>query len=129
MNANTLFRRVRLLLALTGLGLLSACAVFDRDNRLLLNKMDEWVKPRSTAARVALAPVAIPVGTLGLAADAALIHPVVVVPKAADDVYKLYWKPREMDWLRKGLILPLVTVLTPPTFTADWFGRAVFDID
>jgi hypothetical protein len=58
-----------------------------------------------------------------------VVHPVAVVPDAADDVYELYWKPRDMDWLRKSLIFPLVTIATPPTFLGDWLARSMFQID
>jgi hypothetical protein len=118
------------LLALGWLALLGAgCAVCDKDNRLLLNTLDKKIQPQSTGAKIALAPVMIPAGTLALATDAVLIHPARVVPEAWDDIYELYWKPREMDPLRKMLIFPLSLALTPPSFAGDWAVRAIFDVE
>jgi hypothetical protein len=77
------------------------CAVAEIENRRLLNLLDEHVKPESTGLKIALAPVGVPVGTAALAVDMVIVHPVSVIPDAADDVYELYWKPRDMDWLRK----------------------------
>jgi len=105
------------------------CAVFDRDNRPLLNALDEKVQPEGTWERVALAPVMIPVAGAAVTVDAVIIHPVQVVPEAADDVYELYWKPREETLLRKSLLFVPCLLATPPTFVGDWLVRAVFDAD
>jgi hypothetical protein len=110
------------------LSLLAGCAVFNADNRLALNQLDDWIQPETTASRIALAPAAVPLGTVAGAADMVLIHPVCVIPDAAEDVYDLYWKPREMDFLRQALLIPLFVVLTPPTFVGDWLVRSLFDV-
>jgi hypothetical protein len=122
MKKCSLFCAVFLLSFLTG------CAVFNEDNRRVLNKLDEWIQPETTGARVALAPAAVPLGTVAGAADMVLVHPLSVIPDAADDVYELYWKPREMDFLRQSLLIPLFVVLTPPTFVGDWLFRSLFDV-
>lgn len=106
----------------------SGCAIFESKNRLLLNKLDEHIQPASIPARAALAPIAIPAGALALATDAVIVHPVAVVPKAWDDVYQLYWKPREMEPLRRALLFGPIVILTPPTFVGDWLMRSMFDI-
>ncbi|MFH0795143.1 MAG: hypothetical protein V2A74_14050 [bacterium] len=124
------FRRLCLAVAaLLVVGLLAGCACFERKNRRLLSKSDEYIQPESKAARIALAPVGVVVGTVFLAADMALIQPVCVIDDAWDDVYDLYWKPRDMDPLRKTLLFVPMVVLTPPTFVADWLGRSLFDIE
>ena len=109
--------------------LLAGCACFERKNRRLLSKSDEYIQPKSKAARVALAPVGIVTGTVLLVADMALIHPSCVIDDAWDDVYDLYWKPRQMDPFRKTLLFVPMVVLTPPTFVADWLGRSLFDVN
>jgi hypothetical protein len=108
--------------------LLAGCAITNRDNRRTLNQLDAWVRPESTAAKAALAPVAVPVGTAAGLTDMLLVHPVCVIPDAADDVYQLYWKPRDMDFLRKTLLVPFCILATPPTFVADWLFRSIFDV-
>jgi len=117
------------LLIIAGLVIsVGGCAILNEDNRRALNQLDNISKPESTAARIALAPLAIPIGTVAGAVDMVLIHPVCVIPDAADDVYELYWKPRDMDFLRKSLMVPISVVLTPPTFVGDWLMRSIFDI-
>ncbi|MCX7014398.1 MAG: hypothetical protein NTW86_17915 [Candidatus Sumerlaeota bacterium] len=112
-------------LILAGLCLMSGCAWMKPENRVLLNKLEENVKPKSTVARVALAPAAFVGGYGATAVDTFVIHPVRVAPKAADDVYQLYWKKRDWDLLRRMLFLPPVVVLTPPTFLVDWAVRSI----
>ena len=118
-----------LLLLTTLLVASTGCAVFDEDNRRLVNLMDDRIQPESTAARIALAPVVVPAATVALAGDAVLTHPAHQVAPAWDDVYQLYWKPREIDPLRKAILFPLCVVLTPPSFAGDWLMRSIFDFD
>ena len=120
--------RAGILLALLGALGLSACSMMSKDNRRVLNLMDKGIQPKSAAARVALAPPAVAVATLGLALDAAVVHPVHELPDAWDDVYQLYWKPRNYDILRKAILFPPIVVLTPPTFAGDWVLRVLFPI-
>jgi len=107
----------------------AGCAMIEKDNRRALNSMDGKIRPRSVPARVALAPLAIPAGTLALGADAAVVHPVCEIPRAWDDVYELYWKPRDIEWLRKSLLFVPIVALTPPTFVGDWALRILFPFD
>jgi hypothetical protein len=111
------------------LALCAGCAVTNEDNRRTLNMMDGWIKPESTGTQIALAPVMVPAGTATLVTDMVIVHPICMIPKAADDVYELYWKPREMDFFRRALLFPVIVVATPPTFLVDWLGRIFFDIE
>lgn len=104
------------------------CAISNSENRRTMNKLDEWVRPESAAARVALAPIAIPVGTAAGLTDMLVVHPLCVIPDAAEDVYELFWKPREMDLLRKTLLVPFCVLATPPAFVGDWLFRSLFDV-
>ena len=108
--------------------LFAGCAVFNEENRRTLNRLDEWIQPETTGARLALAPAAVPLGTVAGATDMVLVHPVSVIPDAADDVYQLYWKPRKMEFLRQALLIPIFALLTPPTFVGDWLVRSLFDV-
>ncbi len=105
------------------------CAVFEDDNRHVLNWLDRKVKLETTGSRVALAPIAVPVGTTALLADMVVVHPATAIPAAAEDVYDIYWRPRKMDILRKSLLVPLSVVVTSPTFTGDWLVRSLFPVD
>jgi len=115
--------------ALLLLSVLAGCAVLNEDNRRFLNVMDGAIQPGSTGGRIALAPAMVPVGTVALVADMFVVHPVCVIPDAADDVYELYWKPRDIDWLRKTLLFPVIVIATPPTFLFDWLGRSIFHFE
>ncbi len=103
--------------------------MFVKENRRFLNKTDEWIRPESTAAKVTLVPLTVPLATGVLATDLAIVHPACSLRPAWDDVYDLYWKPREMDWLRKSIMIPVITALTPPTYLVDLTGRILFPIE
>jgi hypothetical protein len=109
--------------------LASGCTIFSKKDRRTLNALDAHVSPQSVPARVALAPAMIPTGTFALATDALIVNPVVRIKPAWEDVYKLYWKPRDVDPLRKAIALPFCVALTPPSFVIDWVGRSLFDVD
>ena len=122
-------KRMRLVPALASilaLGMLCGCAVFDKDNRRTLNLLDENIQIKSTAGQIALAPVMIPVGTLALTTDAVVVNPAAQIPKAGDDVYDLYWKPRDADFFIKSVVFLPIVVLTPPTFVGDILLRCMF---
>lgn len=108
---------------------LTGCAMANRDNRVLLNKLDEKVRPKEAWERVALAPVMIAAATGALIVDGLVIHPVRVIPKAVDDVYELYWEPRDETLFRRSLLFLPRVLLTPPTFFGAWHFRATYDID
>jgi hypothetical protein len=120
---------IALIICMLPLLFLLSCACFNENNRRALNVTDEWIHPQQAAAQIALAPPAMTLGTVALASDIVLVHPVSMVPRAADDVYKLYWKPRDMDLFRKSLLFIPIVVLTPPTFAVDWIGRSLFDVN
>lgn len=113
--------------AVVGL-ILTGCAMGNRDNTVLLSKLDEKVSPNTTWERVALAPIMMPAATGALLVDGMVIHPVRVIPKAGDDVYELYWQPRDETEFRQSLLLIPRAVATPPTFLGAWCLRATFDI-
>ena len=115
------------LLAL-GFALLGSCAVFEEENRTTLNAMDAHLTPDSNAARWAVAPLAVPVGLVGAAADIAVVHPVQVIDDAWGDTVELLWTPRGESRFRRAVMLPLVTVATPIVFVSDWLWRAAFAV-
>ena len=113
-----------LLLALAG-----SCSMFRTDNRRSLNWLDETFTPGSTGAKVALAPVAFPVGVLGFAADLAIVHPVATIDDAWDDTERLLWQSKDESALRRALFVPFAALATPFVFTGDWIGRWLLPID
>ncbi|HTE06719.1 MAG TPA: hypothetical protein VK824_11020 [Planctomycetota bacterium] len=115
---------------LTGLLLLTACAVADKRNRLTLNAMDEHLAPESAAGRWAAAPVAFPAALLGLAMDALVVHPASVLDDAWRDTQDWLWTPRPSESrFRRAVLLPLVVLATPLVYAGDWLRHALFRVD
>jgi hypothetical protein len=102
--------------------------MLERDNRRLVSWLDESLTPTSSAARSALLPVAVPLGTAALGADALVIHPVSVVPDAFGDAVELLWTSDEESSLRKALFTPLAAAATPAVFAGAWLFRATWPV-
>lgn len=98
----------------------------DPDNRRVLGLLDRELTPSSTAGKVALAPLALPVGLAAFAADLAIVHPACVVDDAWLDTVDLLWTSKEESAFRRALFVPLATLATPFVFTGDWLGRCLF---
>lgn len=109
--------------------LLGSCSMFRTNNRRTLNWLDATFTPESTTAKVALVPVALPVGVLGFCADLAVVHPVTTLDDAWDDTRELLWEPKDESPLRRALFVPLAAAATPFVFVGDWFGRWFLPID
>lgn len=106
----------------------SACSMCRESNRRTLDLLDRELTPESTAAKVALFPVALPGGLVAFAADLAVVHPAATVDDAWDDTEQLLWHPRDESSLRRVLFVPLAALATPLVFTGDWFGRWLLPI-
>ena len=115
-------------LALVALMLfLPGCAVINEENRRTLNAMDAAWTPESAGARWGLAPVALPAGLLGLAADAFVVHPACVLDDAWGDTVDWLWTPEpDESRFRRAVLTPLCALATPLVFVGDWLGRALF---
>jgi hypothetical protein len=101
----------------------------ERDNRRTLNALDASLTPESAAARWAAAPVALPTGLVALAVDAVVVHPACSIDDAWGDTVEWLWTPDpDESRFRRAVLLPLVTLATPPVFVGDWLGRALFAI-
>ena len=72
----------------------AGCAVVDKNNRPVTRFFDENAAPDSKGVRLALAPIAIPVGMTTLAIDAVLINPVLQLPEAFSETI---WLLSEVD--------------------------------
>ncbi len=123
-------KRAALILVLVSMFAATGCAILERDNLRAFNWVERNMTPESTAMKVMLTPVLVPVGLGALALDQFVLHPVSVLDDAADDILDLFWGEL---WSRKyvtgcaGLgwwALPL----TPVAFTFNWLARCVFDI-
>jgi len=108
----------------------SQCAFTNARNRPVTTYLDEVVniEPKSTATRILVAPVAIPVGLLTLTSDIVIIHPVSSLYPASIDAYKYLWAdPNGGPIFQAFLFIPKL-VFTPPFILLDTVVRSLFDI-
>lgn len=120
--------RPLILLALAAL--LGGCALADEDNRRTLNALDARISPDSLAGRIAVAPLVLPLGVAAAATDQLLVHPIVVAPDAWDDTVDVLWTPDPQESaFKRGLLLPLALLATPPFLLGDWLIRSAFPVD
>tara|TARA_Y100001937_G_scaffold62768_1_gene86127 strand:+ start:28860 stop:29189 length:330 start_codon:yes stop_codon:yes gene_type:complete len=109
--------------------MISQCAFMVKENRRLTNALDSVVSPESTMAKVVLSPVFVPVGAVSLAADAIVIHPVAVIPQAADDTLDAIWREPEGSIIWQTFLFVPKVVFSPVFFSFDWLFRSLFDMD
>jgi hypothetical protein len=117
-------------LVLLSLALLAgSCSMFRGNNRRTLNWLDESFTPVSTGGKIALAPVAFPIGVFGFAADLAIVHPAATIDDAWSDTEHLLWQADDESALRRALFVPVAVLATPFVFAGDWIGRWFLPID
>ena len=109
----------------------AGCAFMEKDNRRLLTAMDEGLKDTfvtdTSAGQIAAAPLMVPIANCALVADVFVIHPVCMVPEAAEKTYEALWENPSGSPFRQMIILPPKAVATPLIFTAAWFALSAFD--
>lgn len=111
-------------------GTLSACAVMNKENRIVMNSLDNAVEgsfiTSSTTAKVLAAPLALPVGMTAGLIDMTVVTPARATVPAAEDTNSYLWKdPQGSDLRQMMLFMPKVAA-TPVVFISDWAFRAVF---
>lgn len=110
------------------LAVVAGCSMFDRDNRRTLELLDRELAPASTGTRLALAPLALPLGVGALVADAVVVHPTCSLDDAWLDTRDLLWRSRDESALRRALFVPLAVLATPVVFAGDWVGRCLLPL-
>ncbi|TGK06444.1 hypothetical protein EHO60_15510 [Leptospira fletcheri] len=115
---------IAFLLVLFAFSFLENCAIFQRKNRILTSYLDEKVRPESTAAQIALSPVAIPVGVVSLFLDGLVLHPISVIPDALEDTYKVIWMDPTGGVIFQTIVFFPKLVVTPVFFLVDFLGRS-----
>ncbi|MBU1052291.1 MAG: hypothetical protein KKC46_00495 [Proteobacteria bacterium] len=118
-----------ILITLLSVVICSGCAIADKDNRRTLNLLDDKIQIESTGGKITAAPVFMPVGTVAAITDMTIVHPLVSVPKAAEDTSEVIWEnPQGSDFRQMMLLLPKV-ISTPLYFTGDMILRCFFSIN
>jgi hypothetical protein len=109
---------------------ISACAVTNKENRLVLNSLDNAVEgsfiTRSTTGKVVAAPIALPVGVTAGLIDMAVVTPVRAMVPAAEDTNTYLWKDPQGSDLRQMMLFVPKIAATPVVFVTDWAFRSVF---
>lgn len=123
-------RMIILMVLLLYAGSISACAVMNKENRLVLNSLDTSLEgsfvTSSTAGKVAAAPFVFPLGVTAGFIDMAVVTPARATVPAAEDTNTYLWKdPQGSDLRQMMLFVPKVTA-TPIVFMTDWAFRSVF---
>ena len=114
--------RVHLLLACLAAILTSGCAVLNQDKRSLTSFFDEHLAPESDAARIALAPVAIPVGLTALVIDGFVVNPVSHLGDAATSAEKVAFREVRFVGLWEIVVFPMRVVTCTAIFAYDEIG-------
>lgn len=110
--------------------LTSGCAIMSKDNRVVLNSLDEAVQGStiidSTAGKIAVAPVAFPVGVTAGVIDMAVVTPARAVVPAGKDTGEYLWENPQGSDLRQAMLFIPKVVATPVLFISDWAFRSIF---
>ena len=110
--------------------LLSGCSLFQKENRVSLNALDDLTADTPVAKnpwlRAGAVPVALPIGVTACVVDAVLITPAKALTPAWQDTSSFLWEnPEGSDFRQMALLLPK-TVATPVLFGTDWAMRSLF---
>mgnify|MGYP001795404438 CR=1 FL=1 len=119
--------RIAIAAAMLATGILN-CGVLVERNRVLTGVLDEHLAPESPTARVALAPIAVPVGLSSMARDAVLLNPLSLMPEAASDTADLI---SEVPWTGIGeiIVFPMRVITVPVLFTAIVLAHTFLPLD
>ena len=117
------------LVLLTAIVLLfSQCAVLSKDNRYLTAALDEDQVPESQTMRTLFYPLAVPTGLVAMLIDGILIHPLVSLPRAADDATFVF---TEIDYMGvlEIIAFPMRLITYPVVLAGDWIFRITVPVD
>lgn len=103
------------------------CAFMKKENRVITNALDEIIDPQSTPAKIALAPIGIPLGTVSLLTDTFIVQPIVSIPESVSKTYEIIWKEPEGGIVRQSFLLVPKIVFTPIGFLILWYGYTFFE--
>lgn len=107
---------------------LGGCAFMNPRNTPALNTLDRAVPPETTLAKIALAPVFIPVGVACGALDICVLHPARAAGYATEDTRRVVWADSRLSHTEQALLLVPKAAVSPVVFIFCWFGESVFDL-
>lgn len=95
----------------------SGCAPFAPGGRILTQSLNTHLTPNNSTARIALSPIAMPIGAATMVVDAVVLNPVRALPDAADLAGDAF-TALEPVGIGEVVVLPLRTVACACTFVA-----------
>jgi len=95
--------------------LVSGCAVLSQEDRVLTRTLDEKFTPRSGVAKIAAAPVALPVGVAALAIDGVLLNPVRNLSDSAE-LANIVFEEVPFTGLGEVIVFPMRLITYPILF-------------
>lgn len=113
--------------------MLGGCAIMKKDNRIMLNALDNTVKDSfvtaSTTSKILSSPVIAPAAIGAGVIDMAVITPSRAVTPAVDDTHDILWKNPQGSDVRQAMLLLPKAVATPIVFLGSWTARSLFTSD
>lgn len=103
------------------------CSVLNKKNLILVNAVEENLIPQKSPMKYFAAPLYIPLGILGGILDVFLVHPIRVLPTAANHTIDGLWVSKEKGYVTKMGAIPFLTIATPVYFSIDWMYHAFGD--
>lgn len=123
-------KRTQCVLLLLLLGASStSCAIVEKNNRPVLEWMDDTLAPGSSTGRVLLAPLILPIGLVGAATDAVIVRPATSFDDAYHDTADLLWDFEIESRFWKILHAPLATIASPIVYAGSFTARCLFPVD
>lgn len=102
------------------------CAAFNRRNTPIVGIVEKHMVPEKMPAKALAAPVYIPIGMVGGLVDVFVVHPVMEMPAAWEDVVDLFWTG-DAGYVTAMGSLPVRAVASPVFFALDVLARSAFD--
>lgn len=96
------------------------CALFQKKNLRLTNAVEENLIPEDNTIAILTAPIYIPVGITAGILDVFVVHPIAVIPDAAEDTLNALWKSQNSGYYTKMGAVPFSILATPPFFVMSW---------
>jgi len=106
----------------------SNCAIFQRKNLVLVNAVEENLVPENDSAKIWASPFYIPVGILAGALDVFIVHPISVIPNAAEDTIDTLWSDKpDLGYVTRMGIVPFSLLLSGPMFALSFSYHWLFE--
>ncbi|EOQ89285.1 hypothetical protein LEP1GSC202_1251 [Leptospira yanagawae serovar Saopaulo str. Sao Paulo = ATCC 700523] len=96
------------------------CALFQKRNLKLTNAVEENLIPKDGNLRIIAAPIYLPLGVGAGILDVFIIHPIAVIPDAAEDTIGVLWTSQNSGYYTKLGAIPFSALATPPFFIMAW---------